>query len=46
MTDYFKANPDHGFQMLSYKDGALNEILNIFAKMIPLISGNLPKNVL
>ena len=32
LTNHFKGNPEHGFQMLSYKDEALNEILEYIHK--------------
>lgn len=32
MTNHFKGNPEHGFQMISYKNGALNEILEYVQK--------------
>ena len=32
ITNYFKGNPEHGFQMLSYKGETLNEILEYIHK--------------
>ena len=32
ITNYFKCNPEYGFQMLSYKENALNEIFEYIQK--------------